>query len=77
MFREKLSQVPPVPEDYNVMPPPPRITSPPRVATVYNKLAGGGGGWWVSFPAPSLPSPALCMFGLLSVVFSTSPIALS
>jgi hypothetical protein len=42
-FKEKLSQVPPVPEDYNVMPSPPKIISPPCVATVYNKLTGGGG----------------------------------
>jgi hypothetical protein len=47
-FREKLSQVPPVPEDCNVMPLSPRIASPPLVATVYNKLTGGGGGWYVS-----------------------------
>jgi hypothetical protein len=47
-FREKLSQVPPVPEDYNVTPSLLRIASPPPVATVYNKLTGGGGGWSVS-----------------------------
>jgi hypothetical protein len=43
-FREKLSQVPPVPEYYNVKPHPPlRNVSPPRVSTVYNKLTGGAG----------------------------------
>jgi hypothetical protein len=57
-FREKLSQVSPVPKDYNVTPPPPRITSPPQVATVYNKLTGGGGGWCVSIPMHSLPDPS-------------------
>jgi hypothetical protein len=44
MLRETLSQVPPFPEDHGVTPPLPRIASPPRVATVYNKLSGGGGG---------------------------------
>jgi hypothetical protein len=43
-FREKWSQVPPVPVDYNVMPPPLRTASPPHIATVYNKLTGGGDG---------------------------------
>jgi hypothetical protein len=47
MFREKLSQVPPLPNDYNVMAPPPRTAPPPHFATVYNKLTGGGGGWCV------------------------------
>jgi hypothetical protein len=42
-FREKLSQVPPVPEDYNVTLPSPRTTSPSCFAIVYNKLAGDGG----------------------------------
>jgi hypothetical protein len=64
-FREKLSQVSPVPDDYNVMPPPP-ITSPYLlplfiiygVATVYNKLTGGEGCWCVSIKALSLPGPS-------------------
>jgi hypothetical protein len=43
MLEEKLSQVPPVPEDYSVIPSPLRIASPLRVPTVYNKLTGGGG----------------------------------
>jgi hypothetical protein len=77
MFREKMSQVPPVPEDYNVMPLTPRNASPPRVATVYNKLTGGGGYWCVSIQAPSLPCPG-CMHVLSSVCcpFSASPVAL-
>jgi hypothetical protein len=54
-FREKLSQVPPFPKDYNVMPPPLRNASPSHVATIYNKLTGGGGGWCVSTQTPSLP----------------------
>jgi hypothetical protein len=29
MFREKWSQVPPVPQNYNVTPPPPRTAAPP------------------------------------------------
>jgi hypothetical protein len=40
-FGEKLSQVPPVPEDHSVTPPPQRNASPPRVATVYNKHTEG------------------------------------
>jgi hypothetical protein len=58
MFREKLSQVPPVPEDYSAMPPPLRIASPPRVVTIYNKLTGGGGSWCVFIRVPSLPGPS-------------------
>jgi hypothetical protein len=58
MFRDKLSQIPPVPKDYNVTSPPPRNASPTRVATIYNKLTGGGGGWCVSIQAPSLPGPS-------------------
>jgi hypothetical protein len=46
-FGEKLSQVPPVPEDHGVTPPPPRNASPPHGVTVYNKFTGGGGGWCV------------------------------
>jgi hypothetical protein len=42
-FGDKLSQVPPVPKDQGVMPPPRRNASPPHVATVYNKHTGGGG----------------------------------
>jgi hypothetical protein len=57
-FREKLSQVSPIPEDYNVTPPPPRIASPPRVTTVYNKRTGGGGCWCVSIRAHSLSGPS-------------------
>jgi hypothetical protein len=69
-FREKLSQVPPVPEDYNITSSPPRITSPPCVATVYNKLIGGGGVDVSPSELPAYLAPALCMFYLLSVVFS-------
>jgi hypothetical protein len=58
MFKEKLSQVSPIPEDYSVTPPPLRIASPPCVAAVYNKLPGGGGGWCVSIRAHSLPGPS-------------------
>jgi hypothetical protein len=36
-FREKLSQVSPVPKDYSVTPPPPRKASPPPAVTVYIK----------------------------------------
>jgi hypothetical protein len=43
-FREKQSQVPPVPENYNVMPPPLRTVAPLYFASVYNKLSGGGRG---------------------------------
>jgi hypothetical protein len=57
-FREKLSQVPPVPKDYNVTSPPLRIASLSLVVTVHNKLAGGGGGWWVSIRTLSLPGPS-------------------
>jgi hypothetical protein len=57
-FREKLSQVPPVPENYNVTSPPPRTASLPCVATVHNKLTGGGEGWCVSIRAHSLPGPS-------------------
>jgi hypothetical protein len=70
-FREKLSQAPPVPEEYNVTPPTPKITSPPLVAAVYNKLTGSGGGWCVSIECPAYLAPALCIFCLLSVVFSS------
>jgi hypothetical protein len=70
-FTEKLLQVPLAPEDYNITPPPLRIASPPRVATVYNKLTGEREGAGVS-PSkhPVYLAPALCMFGLLSVLFS-------
>jgi hypothetical protein len=67
MFREKLSQVLPVPEDHGFMPPPPRNASPPCVATVYNKLTGGGGCWWSPSEHTAYLAPALCMFGLLPV----------
>jgi hypothetical protein len=76
MFREEQSQVPPVPENYNVMSPPPRTAAPPHFATVYNKLTGGGGVCCVfSSEYPAYLTPVFCMFGLLSVVFSASPIA--
>jgi hypothetical protein len=66
-----MSRVPPVPENYNVMPPP-RTASPHHVATVYNKLTGGGGCEHTAYLAP-----ALCMFCLLSVVLPASPDILS
>jgi hypothetical protein len=75
-FREKWSQVPPVLGNYNVTSPPLRTAAPLRFATVYNKLTGGGGGCFVSpFMHPAYLAPALCMFGLLSIVLSASPIA--
>jgi hypothetical protein len=75
-FREKLSQVPPVPEDYNVTPPPLRIISPPCVATVYNKLTGGEGGWCVSIRAHSLPGPSFVhVWSFVCLSFLASPIA--
>jgi hypothetical protein len=74
-FRENLSQVSLVPEDYNVTLPPPKTASPPHVATVYNKLTGGGGAGVSPSQHPAYLAPALCMFGLLSVVFSSSPVA--
>jgi hypothetical protein len=54
-FREKLSQVPLVPQNYNVMPSSPEHCSPPHVASVCYKLTGGRGGWCVSIQAPRLP----------------------
>jgi hypothetical protein len=74
MFREKQSQVLPVPVNYSVMPSPLRTTAPPRFATVYNKPTGGGGGCCVS-PSehPAYLAPALYMFSLLSVL-SISPV---
>jgi hypothetical protein len=56
--RKKQSQIPPVPNNYNVSPLPPRTAAPSCVVTVYNKLAGGGGGWCVSILVPSLPGPS-------------------
>jgi hypothetical protein len=75
MFRDKQSQVPPVPKNYNVTLCPPRTAAPPHFVTVYSKLDGGGGGCGVS-PSehPAYLAPALCMFGLLSVVFFASPV---
>jgi hypothetical protein len=58
-----MSWVPPVPEDYNVMPPP-RNASPPHVATVYNKCTGGGG----AGVSPS-EHPAYLALDLCSLVF--------
>jgi hypothetical protein len=73
-FRKKWSQVSPIPENYNATSPSLRTVAPPHFATVYNKLTGGGGGCCVS-PTEHLAylAPALCMFGLLSFVFSASP----
>jgi hypothetical protein len=51
-----------------------RIASPSCVATVYNKLTESGSGVSPSEHAAYL-APALCIFGLLSVVFSASPTA--
>jgi hypothetical protein len=65
-FREKLSQVSPVPK---------KCLSA-RVVTVYNKCTGGGGTGVSPAEHPAY-CPALCMFGLLSVVLSASPVALS
>jgi hypothetical protein len=48
MFREKWAHVPPVPENYNVMPLSPRIAALPHFDTAYNKLAGGGGCCYIS-----------------------------
>jgi hypothetical protein len=75
VFREKLSQVPPVPKYCNVMPPPLRIISLPHVVTLYNKLTGGEGGWCVSINTqPTWPQIYSCLiFCLLS--FPASPIA--
>jgi hypothetical protein len=73
MIREKQSQIPPVPKNYNVTPSPLRTAAPPHFATVYNKLSGGGRGCFVS-PSehPAHLVPALCMFCLLSFVLSAS-----
>jgi hypothetical protein len=57
-IQKRLLQVPPFPEDYNVMPPSLRKASPSGFATIYNKLTVGGGGWCVSMQAPSLPGPS-------------------
>jgi hypothetical protein len=65
-FGEKLSEVPPVLEAHGVTPPPPRIASPPRVPTVYNKCTGGGGAGVSPSEHSAYLAPALCMFGLLS-----------
>jgi hypothetical protein len=75
-FREKLSQVSPVPKDYNVTPPPLRNASLPRVATVYNKRTGGGGVLVCPSEHTAYLAPALCVFCLLSVVLSASPATL-
>jgi hypothetical protein len=57
MFREKLSQVSPVPQDYNITPPSLRTAAPLQFATVYkNSLEMEGPG--VSIRAPSLPGPS-------------------
>jgi hypothetical protein len=72
-FREKWSQVPPVPEDYNVTAPP---TPHPRemplhlllLLYIIKALEVEGASLSPSEHPAYLP-PALCMFGLLSVVF--------
>jgi hypothetical protein len=75
MLREKQSQVPPPPKNYNVKPPPLRTVAPPHFATVYNKLTRDGGGCCVSpSECPSYLAPALCMFRLLLFVLSASPV---
>jgi hypothetical protein len=70
MFREKLSQLSPVPEDYNVTPPPPKM---PLLLVlrlyIINSLEVEEAGVSPS-KRPACLAPALCMFGLLSVVFS-------
>jgi hypothetical protein len=43
MFREKQSQVPLVPENYNITPPLLRTAAPPHFVIVYNKVFAGGG----------------------------------
>jgi hypothetical protein len=71
-FREKLSQVPPVPEDYNVT-----LREMPLhlvlLLYIINSLEVRGIGVYSS-EHPAYLAPALCMFGLLSVVFSASPV---
>jgi hypothetical protein len=67
MFREKQSQVHLVPENYHVMPPPPRAAAPPHFATVS-----------VEHLHPSAQStwPQLCarlVFCLLSFLHLLSP----
>jgi hypothetical protein len=71
-FGENLSQVPPVPKDHGVTPPPPRNAALPHVATVYNKCTGGGECWCVSIWShkPTWPSfmhvcSFVCLFGHL------------
>jgi hypothetical protein len=76
MFGEQLSQIPPVPKDHGVRPPLPGNASLPRVATVYNKRTGGGGAGVSPSQHTAYLAPALCLFCLLSVVLSASPIAL-
>jgi hypothetical protein len=74
----EMSQVPPVPEDHGVMPPPLRNASLPHVATVYNQCTGGGGVLVCLHPSTTAYlAPDLFMFCLLAVVLSTSPVALS
>jgi hypothetical protein len=74
MFRAKLSQVPPIPENYNAMPPPLRTASPPCVATVYNKHTGGWGGWCVSIWVPSLPGLSfMCVWSSVCCLFWPLP----
>jgi hypothetical protein len=72
MFREKLSEVPLVSEDYHVMPPPlPPINALHLMLLLYiiNSLEVEGVGVSPS-ELPAYLAPALCMYELLSVVFS-------
>jgi hypothetical protein len=74
-LREKLSQVPPIPEDNNVTPPLPKNAPPPCVATVYNKLTGGRGVGVSLSEHPVYLAPALAcfVFCLLSFLHLLSP----
>jgi hypothetical protein len=76
MFREKLSEVPLVSEDYHVMPPPlPPINALHLMLLLYiiNSLEVEGVGVSPS-EHPAYLAPALCMFCLL-LSFPASPIA--
>jgi hypothetical protein len=68
-FRERLSQVPPVPKNYNVMPLPQELPLH-LILPLYiiNSLEVEVAGVSPS-ECPAYLASALCMFGLLSVVF--------
>jgi hypothetical protein len=76
MFRDKLSQVPPVPKDYNITTSFLRIVSPPPVVMVYNELTGGEGAYGSPSKGPAYLARAFCLFGFMPVVFPGCPVTL-